>query len=910
MSKRPALADQFKKVSRPKLSQQAVSSTSGVAQPPQPPAPAAASASSASAAAAPHHHNHQSLPPKPSTTPVYRNNNNKSEKFNKKRNKLFNSRQIRLENSDPSFKEGKLDVPSFIKSRLFEINQLEQAQLRSKFSSSTRCFQSLPRTLRRRTASHNVKRVPKRMRAKALREMKLNHDTNNGNVLVKRKHLSGRELYRLKTTKKLLKIAAKLKTDKLNNFNTSISDFNLRNKIKEITSKINEIEEKKLRDNEKNLTQEEKLISRSKLFLNNSMGSYDNLGVNKLASRPRGNAKYMKRQKNNVWLPTHVMHAKRAHMIKRWGYQIPLEPTQKCYKSTHRKSILDGALIFDTSYYDCLILTCLPNLQNNLKDLILKISNNQFKGKFFNSNKVWQGLLYIQDIENEDKNESFNKIIGKGSIYYLKNEKETKALIRMHPSTYKEFFDFLLSYINKDNDDEDKIKLYDCRYSLGSIELAGPASISCLTQILHPTKDFKNLKASQYLTKLSTIQDLDSISVGTIFAFDVDDPRLWDKPYKNPRKPRENEVLDLIIDINQGSSINHDTLQKLFTFEGRLKSYENQPSTKMLSSRRSQNPPSMPLPKLSSDPTIPLMIVKTSAIRYSIILPWYWVLPFWYNFNKIPHLQMGGLKQLHQLNFESEFLNFPNDYPFLRQGYVENFLNGIEMHRKWLSKQTGKKINFEKLDLNNDDEEFGKGEIGFPFNSDWRFLQILRHALKLYEKSINEKGDQKANFETTNWAPNHKRILKNLSDVYEYIEDIKALDKEKLARGELLLQNPVELATDLTKIKQEFFNSTISFSNISTLKIIPIKVKILRKGHPTDNARIYSIPKTDYNKWIQSLNHLNIDSKKTSKNIPPCPPANHLIGFLTSATFNLCKGCGSGIGYIDAQFALNKTKKN
>ena len=59
------------------------------------------------------------------------------------------------------------DVNSFIHSRNFEIRSFEQSQLNSKNASSTRVFQDLPRALRRRAASHNVKRIPKKIKEKS-----------------------------------------------------------------------------------------------------------------------------------------------------------------------------------------------------------------------------------------------------------------------------------------------------------------------------------------------------------------------------------------------------------------------------------------------------------------------------------------------------------------------------------------------------------------------------------------------------------------------------------------------------------------------------------------------------------------------------------------------------------------------
>ena len=66
---------------------------------------------------------------------------------------------------------GELDVEAFVKSREFEIRALQDSMAATKKSSATRAFQSVPRELRRRTASHNVKRVPKRLRARAVKEV-------------------------------------------------------------------------------------------------------------------------------------------------------------------------------------------------------------------------------------------------------------------------------------------------------------------------------------------------------------------------------------------------------------------------------------------------------------------------------------------------------------------------------------------------------------------------------------------------------------------------------------------------------------------------------------------------------------------------------------------------------------------
>lgn len=45
---------------------------------------------------------------------------------------------------------------------------------------------------------------------------------------------------------------------------------------------------------------------------------------------------YIRRQKNKVWLETHIWHAKRFKMADKWGYKIPYQPTNKSARASYR----------------------------------------------------------------------------------------------------------------------------------------------------------------------------------------------------------------------------------------------------------------------------------------------------------------------------------------------------------------------------------------------------------------------------------------------------------------------------------------------------------------------------------------------------------------------------------------------
>ncbi|KAJ3413698.1 hypothetical protein HDV05_007686 [Chytridiales sp. JEL 0842] len=70
-----------------------------------------------------------------------------------------------------------INVEEFMETRSFEINAMESAlKNATEFTGSMRVFQTLPRHMRRRAASYNVKRLPQKYRQRAIYQMK-----DNGN---------------------------------------------------------------------------------------------------------------------------------------------------------------------------------------------------------------------------------------------------------------------------------------------------------------------------------------------------------------------------------------------------------------------------------------------------------------------------------------------------------------------------------------------------------------------------------------------------------------------------------------------------------------------------------------------------------------------------------------------------------
>ncbi|KAH8374192.1 hypothetical protein KR200_004455 [Drosophila serrata] len=64
---------------------------------------------------------------------------------------------------------------------------------------------------------------------------------------------------------------------------------------------------------------------------------------------------YIRRQRRHVWLETHIWHAKRFHMVDRWGHRLPLASCDKTYRACYRASA-QHCLLQDISFYGCVEL--------------------------------------------------------------------------------------------------------------------------------------------------------------------------------------------------------------------------------------------------------------------------------------------------------------------------------------------------------------------------------------------------------------------------------------------------------------------------------------------------------------------------------------------------------------------------
>ncbi|CEP61424.1 ribonuclease P/MRP protein subunit POP1 LALA0_S03e02564g [Lachancea lanzarotensis] len=817
---------------------------------------------------------------------------NKNQLF--KRQKVIDARTIRTEalnstsNAANELSESgsMLKVPEFMLSREFEVKQLQLAIHKSKAVSSTRVFQSLPRKLRRRTASHNVKRIPKRLRNRALREMrKSDQSVTNGTETASKKRkygLTARQLYKARMAVKLLRLAARSKAMKLAfPADATASHHKLRKRIKALQKNIKEHSKGKV------------CATR-----NNVMGSLDSTGVNAAATKPTGRIKFMKRQKTFSWLPTHVWSVKRSHMLKRWGYQIPWSPTQKCFNLTHRLgnsvSTSDGALCLDSSYIGTMILACEdPEL---LKEQISLLTNKRGSlPKYRNSQHWFEGPIFDEQ----------GITLGPGELLWISSQ---KCILRIHPAIYESVFERITALGRAE------MTVYDCRYAISSITLTGAKSLNALSQVLRSSETSQSY--SQF-KKFSYVADINLLPQRTIFGFDAMDPRHLSNPKRLLKSsPSADDVLKLQSQYPQDEITS--ILDKLSDSKERENSYSNQQTLKQLAARRRKmldsttHTNAIPFVK-DSDPLFPVVISKLPKREaWLVLIPWFWQLPLWYQLHRISRVHHMGLRQIQQLDFESGRLFFPDDYPFTKAGNDENLLKRSTQEARWKRQPVGKRLNYSKiLGIHMETPVMFPGEIGDPFSCDWRFLQILRNGLSYLVSSGDNSLRMCDPKRTSQFDELNQRKLEYINDVVELYGDVCA---EKYKPAGL----PIELINQpLSKFQSDVqtFNGvdrSLQQEIVSCpLPIIAVKCSFLERGHPKDLARIYSIPEKDIKYW-HSISRLQsrANGKRDHDTEHPLPHLSNLIGFATCGTFHLGDGKGVCTGFIDAREAQEKSEAN
>ncbi|KAK9347878.1 ribonucleases P/MRP protein subunit POP1-domain-containing protein [Lipomyces starkeyi] len=765
--------------------------------------------------------------------------NNGRDEF--KRLKLMNARTILSQPSESSLKNGQLDVAAFVSSRKYEIQQLSASMRKSKAIQKQQTFQVVPRSLRRRAASHHVRFLPPRFRERAQQEYK-----DSGIQMTPKKRQRITRLHLRRDTALKLRYFAR---------------------------------------------------QRKAYHYTRKRSTYS-VGVNELATKVVMERKFKGRQKDKTWLPTHLWHAKRAHMVKKWGYVIPSHPNEKCFRPTHRASQNGSGIVFDTSYYATMIL------QGN-HDSVLNIVNVISKGKacgksYLLGDRAFEGPIYNVYKEPAD-DDSIQSAIGEAVIYFeptteLHGDLATenrRALIRVHPATFEDTWKMLLSLVKMTREQElhpdPGIEVQDCRFAIGSIDIFGPKSLKVIGHNLRLNLE-KDATVHEAWSTATAAGDPKLIPLGAVFPLKFFDPRTISTPSRDRKlsswEPRDVSKQALIYrSLDEiARHLGSRTPSPLFTSEGRSIRVEHAKIAHgRLQQRRTASAKAVDAMRgsqillkkesliFNDDVSIPAIMIRRASGGISLLLPWQWVAIFFKKLVIPAYTMYGGLQQYHQILSERMLPYFPDDYPGTSAGLVEEKEKTTVHEKEWKNRPKSKKTIYDTLDLRNGEK---KGEVGNPFGCDWQYLL---------------HSDAKGVYDPT------KKLAKQQEDVT--MPDSTAAGSTTEAATEetpLSAANEPWMITNLSRILSER-NKLRKELNLSTA-LFTVQVIMIGRGVPSPSARVYAIPVKDRSQWMQLKRNRKIVPE--SSEYPMCPKSGFLIGFITTGGFNLKEGKGSGIASL------------
>lgn len=661
---------------------------------------------------------------------------------------------------------------------------------------------------------------------------------------------------------------------------------------------------------------------------------------NALTKPAKPASKFRKRQIHKSWLPTHLYHAKRAHMTAPkeplWRFAIPLTPTDKCYRATHRAGSERGCVAWDTSYMSTIGV---EGAEESLLGLLrgLGVEENMVTGKrerkWRRGSRGWEGWIRERDGEK--------KWISKVSVVWcVENVKGTEALeksssakkpvrrlfIRVHPSAFLQVWNETLK-VSKIQRPPAMVE--DLRFEIGSIEVTGPGSTETLISALQPVAIAKDPPDSDgpedIWPRLVAVTYPAALPSNALLGFNVCDPRLHHPPrtLKCPSSPGANE--ELLHTLSAWSPDTTQTSPDIFSRKARFEASRLLPSQKSINRRKGAALPGAYPDPLPRDPQIPVLLLASRSLSastqgsWTVLLPWKSVLPVWYSIMHYPlssggNPRFGGLLEKRQLAFEQGVPWFPGDFPGTSSGWEWECMEREKRKAEWEKRPKGKRVQWESVDLG----EGRKGEVGRGWACDW--------------ERLFEGPPLPASNDSENTGPRAPEVP----------TPAKPADNSSTS----IPTQPTSSPTPPLKIIHIPFphSSDTPHLTIPATALTTISLTLLSRGTPTTCTRIYRLPTKNSSlrsKWLalasppkltrtQKAAHRrkNVADKDipdhlrsqqiaasllappssvtvTDENIragspayPSVPDEEDLIGFVTTGNFNLGEGRSTAIGSV------------
>ncbi|KAG2219767.1 hypothetical protein INT45_008598, partial [Circinella minor] len=614
---------------------------------------------------------------------------------------------------------------------------------------------------------------------------------------------------------------------------------------------------------------------------------------------------YLRRQKENKWLETHIYHTKRMHMSNIWGYRLAARPNVKSARSFYR-AFQHTSIIHDGSYTGCLELVGkqddILHVMNPVTDITLPSLGSE---RFIKGNRI--GYTHIYEYLS-CPGKPICPITFLWKPKQLKDESQTLWLW-IHPSAFDQVYQQIKIASEKANKDN-TVVMNDLRDEFVRFDFSGAGTTALLQAIVKPVEESDHIdkdtsstfKSSKIWRDLYHLRSASSLPPGSILGLSVQDPRLAFAQ----KVPKRTNSIPTEANLRLTELLTHwpedIAYSDIWDKNVRKTVLERLPSEYSLAERRQENLlPGTKLEFKHDDVQIPILLVQRSSGQnnkrgqqdtcktellegWTLILPKGCAMAFWKSF-MFAGARVAGYEDLRALSFESGSPSYPYDY--LGSLACENVRDMAKHEAKnaWLRRPPAKRLNYYKLGVDR------------PFDAAFDSL------ISTTTEDVMDIDHKNGNKPTPEFyiLHGHKTIISVLSAKTDDEAQISLLSyiSDLYTKRGLKPITSLKLDNALVQVRLEFFD----------------------RGRPEANAMIYLVTdNTEYNTqtvYIRNREPGLKNKKKLLENLkeddaeeeedttimaldrnekPKFPPSNDLIGYLTTANFSFDAGRGIGLG--------------
>jgi ribonuclease P/MRP protein subunit POP1 len=563
-----------------------------------------------------------------------------------------------------------------------------------------------------------------------------------------------------------------------------------------------------------------------------------------------------------------------------WRMAIPISPTEKSYRPTHRAGGSRGCVAWDMSYIST--IGC-QGPEASLEGLLKSL---QFAGE------GWQGAKFRRWKSGSRSSEgwAFRRDNDKSAISPIRviwcaqdatsvpNEdvivadapagpnpakpKNRRFYIRVHPSAFHRIW---LEVIKVAKMQRPQVLLEDLRFEISTIDVTGPGSTEALLGVLNLAES-GDARPAEVWSSLAGLTNPASLPANAIMCFDITDPRLRYPPSQIVL-PKEDAALSAMNEmIVSWPPDKAPTASRLFAQKWRHLAASRMLSQKAINRRKAELASGERPASRENDPRIPVMLAalrpqqgsSNAQGTWTVMLPWkcldsVWRSLMYYNLTSGGTPRFGGLDQKRQVLFEHGQPWFPADFPGTEAGQAWERTQSEERFDIWMRRPPSRRIAWETVLLGNGK----KGEHGNGWACDWEYLLtpttnlpplvngtelntnlnssiMTPSAQGSSQRLFTQRQRKAAKTEAEKYGDSKDSRRRNTSSPESEGADPSPIESD-LRPSTKMLHMPLSTASEM--LKGKLTTKPPSISSLTT-----VRVTFLTRGTPNPAARVYRLP--------------------------------------------------------------------